>query len=112
MLHLIDGRLQPVMAFHQWRGRSGRVYSLAPESLERFALAPNNLYLIALRDLVLWVGSAEDLIGDYQSRARFRLALDCADRVLRIEDEADEVERLTIAWDLEGGEPLLALSAA
>ena len=58
---------------------------MEPESLERFVLKTGELYLIALREIVLWVGSAEDLIADYQSRSRFRLAMDCADRVFRVD---------------------------
>jgi hypothetical protein len=95
-----------------WRGRSGRLYDMEPVSLERFILNTGELYLIALREIVLWVGSAEDLIADYQSRSRFRLAMDCADRVFRVDVAADEVERATIIWDLEGGEPQAELNAA
>lgn len=95
-----------------WRGRSGRLYEMEPVSLDRFILNPGELYLVALRELVLWIGSAEDLIADYQSRSRFRLAMDCADRVFRVDVIADEVERATIGWDLEGGEPQAELSAA
>jgi len=95
-----------------WRGRSGRLYGMEPISLERFILNTGELYLVALREIVLWVGSAEDLISDYQSRSRFRLAMDCADRVFRVDVTADEVERATMGWDLEGGEPLAELSAS
>lgn len=95
-----------------WRGRSGRLYGMEPVSLERFVLNTGELYLVALRELVLWVGSAEDLIADYQSRSRFRLAMDCADRVLRVDVVTDEVERATIVWDLEGGEPKAELAAS
>ena len=109
----IMGMRSPVL--HQtfaWRGRSGRLYDMEPISLDRFILNTGELYLVALREIVLWVGSAEDLIADYQSRSRFRLAMDCADRVFRVDVTADEVERATIGWDLEGGEPQAELSAA
>ena len=67
---------------------------MEPENLERFVLKTGELYLDRPRaSIVLWVGSAEDLIADYQSRSRFRLAMDCADRVFRVEATADEVER-------------------
>ena len=95
-----------------WRGRSGRHYGLEPVSLDRFVLNTGELYLVALREIVLWVGSAEDLIADYQSRSRFRLAMDCADRVFRIDVVADDVQRATIVWDLEGGEPDAEISAS
>jgi hypothetical protein len=95
-----------------WRGRSGRLYGMEPISFERFILNSGELYLVALREIVLWIGSAEDLISDYQSRSRFRLAMDCADRVFRVDVTTDVVERATVVWDLEGGEPLAELSAS
>jgi hypothetical protein len=95
-----------------WRGRSGRYYALAPERLEDFSLRTGELYLIARGTLVLWAGSGEDVIGDPQSRARFRLALATADRVFHVETGDDDLERMTVVWDLEGGTPVTGLSAA
>jgi hypothetical protein len=103
------------LAMHQtlsWRGRSGALYGMEPISLDRFILNTGELYLVALREIVLWVGSADDLISDHQSRSRFRLAMDCADRVFRVEVVTDEVERATVIWDLEGGEPEAEISAS
>lgn len=105
---LARGQARPV----NWRGRSGRFYALAPERIEDFSFRGDDLYLIALGHHVLWVGSAADLVGDPVSRARFRLAMDCADRVFHVETSADEIERLTVLWDLEGAEPSIGLSAA
>jgi hypothetical protein len=96
----------------RWRGRSGRHYRLRPARLEDFALRNNDLYLVARGSLVLWAGSSEDVIHDAESRARFRLALDCADRVFEVEAGADQVERMTVVWDLEGAEPLTGQAAA
>ena len=95
-----------------WRGRSGRFYALSSESIDRFALAGDELYLIALGHNVLWAGSSREVVNDAESRARFRLALTCADRVFHVETSGDEVERMTIVWDLEGGEPVLGLALA
>lgn len=95
-----------------WRGRSGRFYALSPVRLDKFTLQSNELYLIARGSLVLWAGSGEDVIGDAQSRSRFRLALTCADRVFEVEAGEDDVERMTIIWDLEGAAPVTGLSAA
>lgn len=95
-----------------WRGRSGRFYALAPVSVAEFRLVGEALFLVALGPMVLWVGTAEDLVTDAESRARFRLALDCADRAFRLDNAGDAVTRLTIIWDLEGGEPALSLNAA
>ena len=66
----------------------------------------------ALGNLVLWAGSADDLIKDATSRSRFRLALDCADRAFLVGSSNDEVERLTTIWDLEGAEPVTGVVAA
>jgi hypothetical protein len=96
----------------RWRGRSGRSYLMAGENLERFAMSDGALYLIAKGSLVLWVGSTGDLVADPMSRTRFRLALDCADRVFRVEEPEGEDARMATVWDLEGAEPAMELSAA
>lgn len=106
------GPIPPHRRRTNWRGRSGRAYALAGESLERFALQGDALYLIAKGSLVLWVGSSEDLVADPMSRTRFRLALDCADRIYRVDETEDEATRLATIWDLEGAEPAAELSAA
>ena len=94
------------------RGRTGRYDALAPERLDDFSFLGDELYLIALGPMVLWVGAAADLVSDPVSRARFRLAMDCADRVFQVDARADEVERMTIVWDLEAAEPSMGLNAA
>ncbi|WP_375452430.1 hypothetical protein [uncultured Devosia sp.] len=95
-----------------WTGRSGRTYGLIGENLEHFAMTPSDLYLIAKGSHPLWVGSSADLVGDPLSRSRFRLALDCADRVFRLLTPGAESDHLRTIWDLEGAEPMQALSAA
>lgn len=95
-----------------WRGRSGRFYALEPLRLDDFSFKADELYLIALGPHVMWAGGAADLVEDPMSRARFRLAMDCADRVFHVETSADAIERLTVVWDLEGAEPIIGLSAA
>ena len=95
-----------------WRGRSGRSYSLLAERMDVFSLTPGALYLVAKGSIVLWVGSAEDVISDQQSRARFRLALAAADRAFLVEGAESEEKRLATVWDLEGAEPEAGLSAA
>ncbi|RUT29438.1 hypothetical protein EMQ25_15095 [Arsenicitalea aurantiaca] len=74
---------------------------LTSEPVESFALGAGELHLLARGNVVLWVGSSEDLVLDPSSRARFRLALDCADRAFRVRDAIQQSERATIAWDLE-----------
>jgi hypothetical protein len=95
-----------------WRGRSGRFYALNAEPLADFVLSQRGLHLLALGTQVMWVGSARDVIDDAQSRARFRLALDCADRAFAVEAGEDDLSRMTVVWDLEGAEPVSGLTAA
>lgn len=100
------------LRYVNWRGRSGRFYPLVPLRLESFNLREGELYLVALGSHVLWAGSAHDVVHDSASRARFRLALDCADRAFLVGSSPDEVERLTTIWDLEGAEPVNGVVAA
>ncbi|SRR5690554_5788240 len=95
-----------------WQGRSGRSYDMISENLEQFAMDDAALYLIAKGNHVLWVGSTDELVGDPMSRTRFRLALDCADRVLKVASAGAPAQRLTTIWDLEGAEPMLDIQAA
>jgi hypothetical protein len=92
-----------------WRGRSGRAYAMQLVELGSFMLQEQSLHLLAKGTFVLWAGSADDVISDHASRARFRLALTLADRAFRIEG-VDPVERMTTVWDLEGAEPRAELS--
>ncbi len=114
MVPTLDRTLLQFATAHpvNWRGRSGRYYALEPLWLEDFHFKGDELYLIALGPHVMWAGGAADLVEDAVSRARFRLAMDCADRVFHVEASADAIERLTIVWDLEGAEPVMGLSAA
>ncbi|MGV3491615.1 MAG: hypothetical protein ACO1OG_09870 [Devosia sp.] len=114
MVPTLDRNLLEVASQHpvNWRGRSGRFYALEPRPLHAFTFTGDELYLIALGHHVMWAGGAIDLVEDAVSRARFRLAMDCADRVFRVEASPDAVERLTVIWDLEGAEPVLGLNAA
>lgn len=86
-----------------WQGRSGADYALVGESLDSFAMREADLYIIAKGSHVLWVGSTPDLVADPISRARFRLALDCATQVLCLAGPAD---RHRAIWDLEGAAPV------
>lgn len=95
-----------------WRGRSGRLYPLLPLRFSDFSLHDGELYLIASGSHALWAGSADDIVKDADSRARFRLAMDCADRAFLVDTSGDDVERLTTIWDLEGAEPVNGVVAA
>lgn len=95
-----------------WQGLSGKVYGMVSENLEHFEMADAGLYLIAKGSHVLWVGSTDELVSDPLSRSRFRLALDCADRVFRLVSPDAPAERLSTIWDLEGAVPLVSARAA
>jgi hypothetical protein len=95
-----------------WRGRSGRFYALTPERLDSFDLTIAGLHLLARGTVPMWVGSAHDVIHDTDSRSRFRLALEAADRAFVVDTDGDELSRMTVVWDLEGAEPVTGLSAA
>ena len=95
-----------------WQGRSGRSYDLVSENVEKFAMGDSDLYLIAKGSHVMWVGSTSELVGDPMSRSRFRLALDCADRVFRLLTPGAAAERLSTIWDLEGAAPIADAQAA
>jgi len=97
--------LQAAAQATNWRGRSGRFYALEPLALERFGLTGSGLYLLTAADRVLWVGTADEVIAEALTRARFRVALGAADAAFRMDAPAGEIERMTIAWDLEGAEP-------
>ncbi len=114
MMILVERRLGASAFGRQinWRGRSGRFYALTPERLETFALTTDSLHMLARGTVPMWVGSAHDVINDAQSRSRFRLALEAADRAFAVETGGDDLERATTVWDLEGAEPVTSLSAA
>jgi len=99
--------MQPVKGGHpvSWQGRSGRLYALCSENLEHFAMDENGLFVLAKGRNVLWVGAADELVADPMSRARFRLAMTCADKVFRLAATDLPGERLTMIYDLEGAAP-------
>lgn len=114
MASFAERRVAPVALPRQvnWRGRSGRFYALTSERLDSFALDTHSLYMLARGGVPMWVGSAHDVIHDAQSRSRFRLALEAADRAFVVDGSGDELSRMTTVWDLEGAEPVSGLSAA
>lgn len=95
-----------------WRGGSGRAYDATPESLEAFRFDATSIYILVNRNAPGWVGSARDLIEDQSSRARFKLAMRTASDVLRLSGPSDDVERMVLKFDLEGGRQVACRSAA
>ena len=95
----------------KWQGESGRIYRLDHESLDGFSMHDSDLYLVAKGGNALWVGSTGELVNEPMSRARFRLALDCADRVFRLPSGGEFHSRLATISDLEHATPMLEPSA-
>jgi len=95
-----------------WRGRSGRYYALTPLPVEHFALDSDGLYLLARGQDVLWVGTESEVVGDAARRAAFRTALRVANAAFRIAPPDTEIDRMTMAWDLESAEPAGAVRLA
>lgn len=95
----------------RWRGRSGRRFELVPENLDRFAMRDGELLILAKGNHVMWVGANEELVADPVSRARFRLAMSCADRAFSFPLVDLPGERLSTIWDLEDAAPELSTSA-
>ncbi len=93
-----------------WRGRSGRFYALKALPVDAFALVGSDLFLLARGPDVLWVGLEAEVVGDAAVRAAFRAALRVANAAFRIAAPESEIDRLTMAWDLEDAEPVIGLS--
>lgn len=96
----------------RWIGGSGREYAADFESLEAFRLDEASIYVLVDGNLPHWVGSSRDLIEDQASRARFRLAMQRASNVLRFSAPNDDVERMVLKFDLEGGRQVYQRNAA
>lgn len=87
----------------RWSGRSGRSYPLESVRLDSFSLSAETLSIVTSGQHLLWIGSLNEVVHDHLSRARFRLALEAADRVFTLPAPADEVTRMSLMWDIEGG---------
>lgn len=85
-----------------WLGQSGRSYVLTAQSLDHFAMTDMDLTVMTKGHHVLWVGSSQDLVADPMSRVRFRLALEGATHVYRLDAPAD---RLFTLFDLQQAIP-------
>ena len=86
-----------------WRGKSGRHYTLLSDDLDTFQLDDSRLYVLGAGDVALWVGTAEDVIESCERRTAFKAALKICSSVLRYDEPLDEYERMATAWDVENG---------
>ena len=88
-----------------WIGQSGRQYRLLPESLPGFQLGDTHVHVLVSGAKALWAGSADDVVADPQSRARFRQAMAERGRGLSARADAGRESRPIIAWDIVNGGP-------
>ncbi len=95
-----------------WTGQSGRLYSLTPVLNALGALAEGFIYVLEASGVIGWAGTADDLIADPQSRARFRQAQGAGARLLSLPAPHEPAAIMTLAWDLEGGFPSRGRCAA
>ena len=95
-----------------WRGRSGTIYRLHGEPVESFVLSGADLCALSVEDRIIWAGALGDVLSDMTSRTRFRRALCIADGAFRYPAPTDGIERMGLAWDLEGAMPLCVRDAA
>lgn len=84
-----------------WKGRSGKRYHLANVDM-RARMQPGHLYALAGDGVILWAGTAQDLLADPVSRARFRREQTASTAMLSMPADGDLLDIMTIAWDLEG----------
>lgn len=100
----------------EWTGRSGRHYWLSPASPADLYVADDTICLLTAMtgagEMVVWSGTAKSLIGDPSSRNLFRAALPRAASAYRMRAPRDEIDRMTILWDLESASRPAAQNAA
>ncbi len=97
-----------------WIGQSGRQYRLLPESFTDFQLRNGVVHVLISKRAVLWTGSAEDVVGDPQSRSFFRSAMAKKITVYRLEPTPEAEARVLVCWDILHGhsaEPLKLVEA-
>lgn len=99
-----------------WTGRSGRRYWLTPASPADVQVTDDTICLLAVMadggESALWTGTAETLISDPASRNLFRAVLPRASAAYVMKAPEDEIDRLTVLWDLDTSSRAAARTAA
>lgn len=85
-----------------WIGRSGRRYVLKPVFEQGHVLVEGALYVLVDDNVIVWVGTAQNLIEDQASRARFRRSAGEGAVLFSLPAPDEELACMTLAWDLEG----------
>lgn len=95
-----------------WTGRSGRRYQMTLENETGAAMAPAKLYALEDDGVIGWAGTAEDLIGDQNSRQTFRRLSALGARLFSLTTPPDPLAAMTLAWDLVGSRHSCRANAA
>lgn len=95
-----------------WTGRSGRRYQMTEVGEAGATMAPARLYALEEDGVIGWAGTAEDLIGDYISREKFRRLSALGARLFSLAAPADPLAAMTLVWDLVGSRHYRGRSAA
>lgn len=85
-----------------WIGRSGRRHVLQRVLQEGHVLAEGALYALVDGNAIAWAGTAQNLIEDQASRARFRRAAGEGAVLFSLPAPDEELACMTLVWDLEG----------
>ncbi|GGA35264.1 hypothetical protein [Pelagibacterium lentulum] len=85
-----------------WIGRSGRRYVLQRVLEEGHVLVEGALYALVNGNAIAWAGTAQNLIEDQASRARFRRAAGEGAVLFSLPAPDEELACMTLVWDLEG----------
>lgn len=100
----------------EWTGRSGRHYWMMPSHPADLYVADDCICLLTAisegGEKVVWSGTAQTLIAEPASRNLYRAALKRASSGYSMRAPIDEVDRMTILWDLESASRLSVATAA
>ena len=105
---------QPDMGNSQtnWRGGSGKIYSLTEVSVDDFILEETHLYMLVSQETALWIGTARDLIEDSASRIQFRQNSKFATKAYAIPLPPIEEDKIQMVGDLTSGRSISKRHAA
>ncbi|HUV32299.1 MAG TPA: hypothetical protein VMW31_01905 [Devosiaceae bacterium] len=100
----------------EWTGRSGERYALRPAVPADLHVAEGTICILTAMteagEAVVWSGTAQALIADASSRSLLRAALPRAAAAYFMPAPRDEIDLMTILWDLDSARRPAARNAA
>jgi hypothetical protein len=100
----------------EWTGRSGERYGLSPAVPAELHVDDGTICILTAMteagETVVWSGTAQSLIADASSRGLFRAALPRAAGAYTMPAPRDEIDLVTILWDLDSARRPAARNAA